>query len=69
MQTELEDGLLTKENKYAAEVFDEASFIGKKVPVCLETEKIDRLTSEVESIKVMLIYLNLFSPSHVLVYV
>ncbi|KAK1428395.1 hypothetical protein QVD17_17228 [Tagetes erecta] len=51
--TELEDGLLTKENKYAAEVSVEASLIGNKVPVYLETEKIDHLTSEVESIKLL----------------
>ncbi|MFS7902612.1 hypothetical protein Hanom_Chr01g00013311 [Helianthus anomalus] len=44
MQTVSEDGLLTDEKKYAAEVSDE-------VPVFLKTEKIDYLTSEVEKLK------------------
>ncbi|XP_035843960.1 myosin-9 isoform X8 [Helianthus annuus] len=44
VKTVSEDGLLTDENKYAAEVSDE-------VPVFLKTEKIDYLTSEVEKLK------------------
>ncbi|KAL8215013.1 hypothetical protein R6Q57_004462 [Mikania cordata] len=51
-KTELEDGLLTKENKYATDESDEAS-IRKQVQVFLGTEKIDILTSEVEKLKIL----------------
>ncbi|KAD3338354.1 hypothetical protein E3N88_33875 [Mikania micrantha] len=51
-KTELEDGLLTKENKYATDESDEAS-IRKQVQVFLGTEKIDILTLEVEKLKIL----------------
>ncbi|KAJ0734844.1 putative myosin ATPase [Helianthus annuus] len=44
---ELEDGLLTKENKSASEVSDEALSFS-------ETEKIDKLASELEKLKALL---------------
>ncbi|KAI7749714.1 hypothetical protein M8C21_022110 [Ambrosia artemisiifolia] len=53
-KTELEDGLLTKEIKYASEVSDETSSLGKEAPSLSETEKIDRLASELEELKALL---------------
>lgn len=55
MQIEVEDGLLTKENKHASEVSDQTSSHAIKAPGVLETEKIDRLTSELEKLKVLLV--------------
>ncbi|XP_076945973.1 myosin-17-like [Bidens hawaiensis] len=51
---EVEDGLLTKENKHASEVSDQTSSHAIKTPGVLETEKIDRLTSELEKLKALL---------------
>lgn len=55
MQIKMKDGLLTKENKHASEVSDQTSSHVIKAPGAMETEKIDRLTSELEKLKVMLV--------------